>query len=417
MSWSARFSICCFLDNNRFPSPYHQYEAVLAAGVMDSLTCNAGDALEQLKAFHDRHKDWLFGHLGYDLKNETGNFSSDNFDGIHLPDLFFFQPEIVLLADEKSIQVGVCERDGSAAAAEQAALEIWREIISADPAPGFFNSPGLTLQSRMSGKEYMAAVRGLQHHIHIGNCYEVNCCREFFAVDAVIEPLPLFNLLNKLSPSPLAAWYRLKDKYLLCASPERFLKKTGTKIISQPIKGTAKRAEDSYADDRLKNALLASRKERAENVMIVDLVRNDLSRTALTGTVVVEELYGIYSFARVHHLISTIVSEQDPQYHFTDIIRHAFPMGSMTGAPKIKVMQLIEAFEKTKRGLFSGSVGYITPGGDIDFNVVIRSILYNETDRYLSFQTGAAITFYSDPQKELEECLLKAAAMKELLEA
>jgi para-aminobenzoate synthetase component 1 len=150
--------------------------------------------------------------------------------------------------------------------------------------------------------------------------------------------------------------------------------------------------------------------------MVVDLVRNDLSKVCEEGTVQVDELFGIYSFPQVHQMISTISGKLKNNISFSEIIRATFPMGSMTGAPKRRVMQLIEQYETTKRGIFSGAVGYISPDGDFDFNVVIRSIMYNKSSGYLSFQTGSAITFYSDPQAEWEECLLKAEAMKKVFQ-
>jgi para-aminobenzoate synthetase component 1 len=209
----------------------------------------------------------------------------------------------------------------------------------------------------------------------------------------------------------------MDDKYLLCASPERFLQKKGRRIISQPIKGTARRNTASKeADEQLKEQLHQSQKDRSENVMVVDLVRNDLSKICKEATVQTEELCGIYSFPQVHQLISTVTGELSEGIDFSKILRATFPMGSMTGAPKIRVMQLIERYEKTKRGIYSGCIGYISPANDFDFNVVIRSIMYNAASRYLSYQVGGGITFYSDAEKEYEECLLKAAAIKKVLQ-
>jgi para-aminobenzoate synthetase component 1 len=225
----------------------------------------------------------------------------------------------------------------------------------------------------------------------------------------------IFRNLGKLSPNPFSALYKVNNKWLICASPERFLKKEGSKIFSQPIKGTAKRSAEKKKDEENRINLGSSQKERSENVMVVDLVRNDLSRVCKKGTVKVEELYGIYSFPQVHQMISTISGELKEGILFAEIIRACFPMGSMTGAPKKRVMELIEQYEKTKRGIFSGAVGYISPTGDFDFNVVIRSIMYNAPAHYLSFQAGSAITFYSDPAQEWEECLVKAEAIKKVL--
>jgi para-aminobenzoate synthetase component 1 len=246
---------------------------------------------------------------------------------------------------------------------------------------------------------------------------------EFFSETKGINPLALFFKLNETSQAPFSAFYRMNDKYLMCASPERFLKKSSRKIISQPIKGTARRGSNIGEDNEIKRSLLTNKKEQSENVMIVDLVRNDLSKTC--NNVQVDKLCDISSFKQWHQLISTVSGEIRHDVHFVDVIKNTFPMGSMTGAPKIKAMQLIEQFEKTKRGLYSGAVGYITPslsgengqGGevDFDFNVVIRSILYNQASGYLSFQVGSAITANSIPEKEYAECLLKAKGMFEAL--
>ena len=244
----------------------------------------------------------------------------------------------------------------------------------------------------------------------------MNFCHEFYAENAIVDPFEVYLKLNRVSPMPFSCFYRNKDKYLMCASPERFLKKEGSKIISQPIKGTIKRGVTPKEDEALKNQLLNDPKERSENVMIVDLVRNDLSRTAKKGSVKVDELFGIYSFPQVQQMISTVSAEVKEEHHFVDVIKYAFPMGSMTGAPKIKAMELIEKYETTKRGLYSGTAGYITPAGDFDFNVVIRSILYNASEKYLSFTVGNAITHNSISESEYEECLLKAKAMFEVLE-
>ena len=267
----------------------------------------------------------------------------------------------------------------------------------------------------MSKEQYLKCVYEIKKHIQRGDIYEMNYCVEFFAENTEIAPIQVYTNLNSISQTPFSCFYRNDTQYLMCASPERFIKKEGTKIISQPIKGTRKRGETAHEDQKLKQDLLEDAKERSENVMIVDLVRNDLSRSAKRGTVRVEELFGVYSFKQVHQLISTVSAELKEEIHFVDAIKNAFPMGSMTGAPKVRAMQLIEEFENTKRGLYSGAVGYISPSGDFDFNVVIRSILYSEQSKSVSFMVGSAITANSDAEKENEECLLKAEAMFQVL--
>lgn len=273
----------------------------------------------------------------------------------------------------------------------------------------------IDIKKRVTLEEYLNKVNILKKHIKRGDIYEINFCTEFFAEEVTIDIFETYKLLNSHSPAPYSAFFRLDNKYLLSASPERFMKKKDKKIISQPIKGTIKRGNNEKEDNFLKNFLKNDVKEKAENVMIVDLVRNDLSRTAAKGSVNVEELCGIYGFRQVFQMVSTVSSILKTGLHFVDAIKYCFPPGSMTGAPKIKAMELIEKYETTKRGLYSGAVGYISPKKDFDFNVVIRSILYNKTKKYLSFSVGGAITDKSAPEKEYEECLLKAKAMLEVL--
>jgi para-aminobenzoate synthetase component 1 len=274
----------------------------------------------------------------------------------------------------------------------------------------------ITVQPRISKNDYTQIIQQLLHHIHRGDCYEINFCQEFYATDVQANPLGLYSRLTAVSPNPFSSFYKLNDKYLLCASPERYMQRKGNHIISQPIKGTYKRdLNNTEADQQLKTQLQQSEKDRTENVMIVDLVRNDLSRICKEGSVKVDELFGVYTFPQVHQMISTISGDLKENVDFTDMIKATFPMGSMTGAPKRKVMELIERYEKTKRGIYSGAVGYISPEKDFDFNVVIRSILYNASNQYLSYLVGGGITSQSDPEKEYEECLLKAEAMKQVL--
>jgi para-aminobenzoate synthetase component 1 len=276
------------------------------------------------------------------------------------------------------------------------------------------NEP-ITIQQRISKENYLKKVSNVLQHIQQGDIYEANFCMEFFAEKATINPFEKFTTLNQISKPPFAVFFKNNNHFLLSATPERYLRKEGEILLSQPIKGTAKRFQDAIEDQKSKAELALDPKERSENIMITDLVRNDLSRTAQKGTVEVKELCGIYSFMQVHQMISTITSKLDPQYSAVDALRTTFPMGSMTGAPKVSAMKIIEAQEETKRGLYSGAVGYFTPIGDFDFNVVIRSILYNQEKKYVSFSVGSAITSQSIPEKEYEECLLKARAMRQVL--
>jgi para-aminobenzoate synthetase component I len=250
-------------------------------------------------------------------------------------------------------------------------------------------------------------VEQIKKHIHVGDIFEMNFCQEFFIENTEVNPYTLFQKLNTIAQAPFTAFYKLKDKFALCASPERYLKKEGQTLTSQPIKGTSKRGNTEGVDEALKNTLFNDPKNRSENVMIVDLVRNDLGKICEAGSIKVSELFGIYSFPTVHQMISTVTGTVRPEFDNTDVLRATFPMGSMTGAPKVRAMQLIEKYERTRRGLYSGAIGYITPESDFDFNVLIRSILYNQNNHYLSFQVGGAIVADSDAEKEYEECLVK----------
>ena len=407
LSWANQFGIFCFLDNHRYQTNYHSIECLLAVGNKSSFIANADNALNGLQKFLNENPRWLFGHLGYDLKNEIESVTSSNKNRHGFPDIFFFEPKIIIRISEKesdSYRMEIeCEGDAG---------KIFEEIMQNEERLELQNDP-INIQQQVSKKEYIETIEQLKKHILRGDCYEINYCMEFFAENAVVDPLLVYEKLSKTSPNPFSALYKLEDKWLICASPERFLKREGSKILSQPIKGTSSRfLKDNSRDKRSKEELYKSEKDRSENVMVVDLVRNDLARVCKEGTVKVDELFGIYSFPQVHQMISTVSGELKDEISFIEIIKATFPMGSMTGAPKRKVMQLIDKYERSGRGIFSGAVGYLTPEMDFDFNVVIRSIMYNASEKYLSFMAGSGITFYSDAEKEYEECLLKAEAMK-----
>lgn len=407
LNWANQFSIFCLLDSPYYNAGKPSFECMLAAGTKKSIELQYGNAFEQLQSFNKLNKgEWLFGHLGYDLKNEVEKLRSENFDGIGFADAYFFVPEFVLVIKENVVEIS-CDGD---------AAQVFRAVTATATVSVSSPGPAIAIQNRISGEAYIDAVKKLQQHILYGDCYEVNFCQEFFGT-GLISPLSLYQQLISLSPNPFAALYKLEQRYCICASPERYLKKQGGIITSQPIKGTSRRDLENEAQDTAnRNFLLLNEKERSENVMVVDLVRNDLSKICVEGTVKVDELFGIYSFPQVHQMISTVSGELKNDISWVDAVKATFPMGSMTGAPKKKVMELIEKYEQTRRGLFSGTIGYVAPNGDFDFNVVIRSLLYNAASKYISFQTGSAITFYSDAVNEYEECLLKAAAIKKVLQ-
>jgi para-aminobenzoate synthetase component 1 len=383
---------------------------------VDSFVSPAGNAFAGLKQWASARQDWLLGHLAYDLTAETEGVSGAFTDPIGFPDLFFFQPAHLILLQQDCICIGSLREDPGT---------LWHQIRSTAPDPPDRSGqpqttagsvPPIHFTPRFTREQYLSTVEALLRHILRGDCYEINFCQEFFAEPASIDPLATWWALSKASPNPFSAFYRLDDRYLLCASPERFLKKSGNILFSQPIKGTSpRRQQDPLADSRSKLELTNSAKDRAENVMVVDLVRNDLSRICLPGSVKVSELFGVYPFPQVFQMISTITGSLLPGLDWTDALRTCFPMGSMTGAPKHRVTQLIARYERSRRGLFSGAVGYVTPEGDMDLNVVIRSLLYNRQNRYLSYLVGSGITGYSDPAAEYEECIVKAEGIRKAL--
>ena len=410
MVWAQQFDDVVWLDSNSYAQNYSSYDAVLAVDAFTSIRTDFYQGFEKLKEYQTYAKDWIFGYLSYDLKNDVESLKSKNNDGLGFPDLCFFQPKRLFLikGDDVEIQYlnGVSDGIGDDLHAIEFGSEATRGMVHND----------VKIKLRIHKDDYFEKVEHMLQRIHKGDIYEANFCQEFYAENTQINPLETYQKLNRISKPPFASFVKLEDKFVLCASPERYIKKQGTKVISQPIKGTAKRAMNPDEVEELKLSLLQDKKERSENIMIVDLVRNDLSKTALKGSVNVEELCKIYTFDQVHQMISTVTSKVDDKTHPVDILKSSFPMGSMTGAPKISAMKIIEYLEESKRGVYSGAIGYFSPKGDFDFNVVIRSILYNHTKKYVSYSVGSAITAKSDPLREYEECLVKAKAMRTVLE-
>ena len=400
--WATSFNTFLYLSGNNHQNKFGVFPDLLAADAVSNFSSTV-NTFEQLYNNSTEKKDFLFGHLCYDLKNEIEDLSSNHKDHLNFPLCYFFQPKHIIYF----------QNDGVTISSDQPE-EVYRAIINTELSEDVSHL-AIEVKTRVSRENYLDKVEKIKHHLVEGDIYELNFCMEFFAEEAHIDPLSVFLKLNKLSPMPFASFYRVQDNYLLCCSPERFIKKEGSRLISQPIKGTARRDSDPVKDELIKEELRHSEKERAENMMIVDLVRNDLARSSKPGTTKVDELFEIYTYNQVHQMISTISSELKDGLPFTEAIKNASPMGSMTGAPKIKAMELIETYEESYRGLFSGAVGFITPQQDFDFNVVIRSVLYNSVNKYLSFQTGSAITYDSDAEKEYEECQLKAKAILQVL--
>lgn len=376
----------------------------LAIGCLDELVIHeTQDAFNQASKFLNKHRtDFVFGWFSYDIKNDIEKLASKNPFTQDFPLLYLFVPEHLAEIDAvRNIEMLRGEK------------HVIQEFLTSLDLPKHGNNSSIVMKASLGKEEYLEQVTKVKRHIQLGDIYEANFCYEFSGMGQ-IDPLESYKILNERTNAPFSVFAQIGERFVLSASPERFIRKEGKKVISQPIKGTKRRGISEEDDLLLIEELRNSPKDRSENIMIVDLVRNDLSKIADPGSVNVDELCEIYSFQSVHQMISTVsaeVSLQDP----VDIIKALFPMGSMTGAPKIRAMQLMDELENRSRGLYSGTIGYFNPNGDFDLNVVIRTILYDRTKHLASFSVGGAITDLSDPLEEYEETLLKAKALLETL--
>ena len=403
--WSQQFKQIAWLDSNNYEQRYSSYDVILAVDASTFLETNYSSAFTKLQQYKNQINDFLFGYLSYDLKNDTEKLSSNNLDGLDFADLYFFQPKKLFFIKGNELEVQYLEELKHEIEIDLEGILHYNEKLNQV-------QHDVKIHKRITKKEYLKNLETILEHIHRGDIYEMNFCQEFYTENASINPFEVYKKLIEISKPPFASFLKINDKYVLSASPERFVRKEHNMVISQPIKGTARRLVNKKLDEKLAKQLELDEKERSENIMIVDLVRNDLSKTAIKGSVKVKELCKVYSFEQVHQLISTVIAEVSNETDSVDIVKSLFPMGSMTGAPKLSAMHIIEALETTKRGVYSGALGYFSPTNDFDFNVIIRSILYNETNKYLSYSVGGAITAKSNPEKEYQECLLKAIAMK-----
>jgi len=407
LHWAHPYNICCFLDNNHYTSRQHNAEWLLAVGASAALHSNTNN-LALLNAFINEHKGcWMFGHISFDLQSETApgiENTHPNHVGFHT--ISWVVPQVVLQLVGNTVTI-------TSYAPHVTPVLVWQQIQATTITTAIL--PACSFTARLTKQQYLQALQAIQQHIQQGDCYEINYCQEFFTYVNDLPVITAYEQLTTISPNPFSAFYKVNDCYALCASPERYLQRKGNQLIAQPIKGTFKRNKQQPVEDaQLKQALYNSAKDRSENVMVVDLVRNDLGKICEPGSVQVTELFGIYTFPQVHQMISTVEGIINPNTTLVDALAATFPMGSMTGAPKHRVLQLTQQYECSRRGLYSGSIGYMQPNGDWDLNVVIRSLLYNANTGYLSYHVGGGITHYSQPELEYEECLLKASAIQQL---
>jgi len=413
LGWSQKFKYVAYFDSCAYKlDKYGTYDCIVAVSNSSSINISTKDllktdAFKTLKEELDKTTNWLFGFLSYDLKNQIETLESNNKDIIQFPEMFFFKPEILFLQQKGKWSVQIFDK--------KILLNDVIDEVNQYTQPYLNEREDFIIENRVDKNDYLNILKKIRQDIINGTYYEINFCREFYAENVKLEPAAIFNKLNKMAEAPMSAFLKLDKQYALCASPERFLKKQGNKLIAQPMKGTCKRGSNEKEDRQLKKQLNKSIKERAENIMIVDLMRNDLTKSAKPCSIEVENLFNVLTFNGFHTMVSTVKSTLYNEVHLIDAIKNAFPIGSMTGAPKVKVMEHIEQYEQSKRGLYAGAIGYINPNGDFDFNVVIRSMLYDAAKQYLSFQTGGAIVYDSIAEEEYEETNLKAVNIFKVL--
>ena len=392
------------LDSN---SKKNDYEFIFSYGKISELK-SFDNSLDKLDNYIKQVDDWIFGFISYDLKDEIESFNSKNLKYFDVPNLSFFQPSTIWVFDGVELKALYFD--------EKELFDVWNQInkihISCD---SIKSNPNVELKGRLSKEEYIKKIKNIKKRIKMGDTYELNFCFDFFNDNTKINPENTFKKLNKLTESPMSVYYKDHHLHVLSSSPERFIKRNKKTIISQPIKGTKKRGKNIDEDVFLINSLKNSVKEKSENHMIVDLVRNDFSRIAKKGSVKVTELSKINTYKNIHQMVSTIEAQIENDMFFSTILKSTFPMGSMTGAPKIKTMKIIDELEETSRGIYSCAIGYIDPDKNFDFNVVIRTIIYDDKLSKISVNVGSGITFKSDPKDEYEECLTKIDALKKSL--
>lgn len=404
LQWAQQFEQVCFLQSNDYKDEYTSIDAILAVDSKSAFESAGNHTFENFNIFKAKHpQEWMFGFFSYDLKNEIEDLKTSFPNTLDFPDAYFFIPKTIFRYTGNRVVID--------------SVDPWLvyQLIENEQLQESKISFNQKINKRFSKEDYFVAFHSLMEHIKRGDIYEVNLCQEFYAERVQVDPVGVYKRLNTISPTPFSTFFKINGRYILSASPERFLARRAGDIISQPIKGTAPRGATDTEDQLIRASLLNNPKEIAENVMIVDLVRNDLTRSALPGTVAAEKQPKVHSFKQVHQLISTITCKANPNLTDIDIIKNTFPPGSMTGAPKINAMILCDQYEASRRGVYAGTVGYFSPNGDFDFNVIIRTILYNQERQYLSFHTGGALTIDADPDKEYAECELKASAILKTL--
>jgi para-aminobenzoate synthetase component I len=378
-----------------------------------------GNPFEELKVLLEKYKTQdsntipflggAVGYFAYDMGHHIEKLPRTAVDDVNIPDSCFGLYDSIIAVDHQTkttyiIANGINEKP------ETEVEELKRKINNIS-AHSFIDNPGLAcseIQSNFTKEAYMKAVQRVKDYIRSGDIYQANLTQRF-KCHTEEAPFSIYSRLRQLNPAPFACYMNFGEGHILSSSPERFIRIQDNIIETRPIKGTKPRGGTAEEDRANKEELLSSEKDKSELLMIVDLERNDLGKVSKTGTVKVSELFYLEEYATVHHLVSTVTGEMKDNIDAIDVIQAAFPGGSITGAPKIHSMEIIDELEPTQRNIYTGSIGYLGFNGSIDLNIAIRTIVMKEGTAY--FQAGGGIVWDSDPELEYEETLHKAKAL------
>ena len=382
---------------------------------------NLQEELKKYKVENKTHLPFIggaVGYLSYDLGNYIEKLPRTAIDDTNVYDLYFGLYNWVIVVDHLENKTYIATPDLDIEEENKIIRKIEDQINEAERA-GIDSIcyeekdvEKTRLKSNFTKSEFEDAVRKVQDYIRQGDIYQANLTQRFSG-KTTLSSYELYRDLRRFSPAPFGAFLNFDKFHILSNSPERFIKCVDRKLETRPIKGTRPRGKDEADDLRLREELVNSEKDRAELLMIVDLERNDLSRVSKVGTVKVPELFVIEPYANVNHLVSTVVGTLKDEYNAVDVIKATFPGGSITGAPKIRSMEIIEELEPTKRNVYTGSIGYIGFDGNMDLNIAIRTIVKENEDVY--FQVGGGMTWGSNPSDEYQETLDKAASIMKAL--
>lgn len=397
--WLKSQEVVAYYQGGTQQYPRGSFPQMLAVGLEELLRYKPNTFFETLEA---KCGKWWLGFIGYGLRTQVEQVPITNPSPVDFPESYLFSPKLLLrLLDHETI-----EATGPWAEYWLAHRNLPKSLsLQVSGEPMRFGEP----MAWVKEEAYQQGFDKIKHHIAEGDVYELNYCVPFTAVTHGSDPSDMALAMLKEQDAPFGAVLKMDQRFIISLSPERYLKKQGKELVCQPMKGTAPRAADPEVDHANAQKLRESEKERAENMMIVDLVRNDMARASIPGTVAVTEMFGVYPFARVHQMISTITGYLTEGNSGLKALKYAFPMGSMTGAPKVRAMQIIDEVEAFERGPYSGALGYITPSGDYDFNVLIRSLFIDTPRRMAFFAAGGAITWDATAHDEWAEIQLKAS--------